>query len=216
VTQKMLIEKCNRNAKPVITATQMLESMIINPQPTRAEASDVANAVFDGSDALMLSGETAIGRYPAQSVRTMSSVIKKAETAHLEEWLRPSRPLLPDPQVDETIAYLATSAAQSLGAAAIITFTMSGSTALRVAKFRPKVPIFAVTPSEQTMMRLSVSYGTVCEQIRRTRSTDRMIAVALKAALARGIAKEGDVVVVTAGIPPWTSGRTNLLKLEVV
>ena len=216
IIQKLLIEKCNRKAKPVITATQMLESMIVNPQPTRAEASDVANAVLDGSDALMLSGETAVGRHPVKAVGIMASLMSRAEKAHFDEWIRHRRPFQPEPYVDETIAYLAASAAQTLRAAAIITSTRSGSTALRVAKFRPEVPILAVTPREETMMRLGLSHGILCAKVAATESTDQMISAAIQAARDAGVVKKGDLVVITAGVPPWISGKTNLLKLEEV
>jgi pyruvate kinase len=216
VVQKFLIEQCNRMAKPVITATQMLESMIGNSQPTRAEASDVANAVIDGSDALMLSGETAIGKYPVEAVSMMASLASTVELASAKEWIRQRPAFAPEPHIDDTIAYLATHAAHTLKAAAIITFTMSGSTALRVAKFRPAVPIFAVTPSARTSMRLALSYGTICEKIGQARNTDAMIEMAIDAARRRGIVKRGDTVAVTAGVPPYISGKTNLVKLEVV
>lgn len=216
IVQKLLIERCNRKAKPVITATQMLESMLASPQPTRAEASDVANAVLDGSDTLMLSGETAIGKYPVDTVRTMASLINMTERAHVGERIRRPRPLQPEPQVDETIAFLAADAADRLGAAAIITSTRSGLTALRVAKFRPDVPVFAVTPSAGTRMRLALSHGILCAQIKEAAGTDEMIAAAIEAARSRGLVKKGDLVVITAGVPPWVSGKTNLLKLEVI
>jgi pyruvate kinase len=216
IVQKLLIEKCNKKAKPVITATQMLESMLVNPQPTRAEASDVANAVLDGSDALMLSGETAIGAFPVDAARTMASLIRMTERAHLDESIRRPRPLEPERQVDETIAFLAADAAGRLGAAAIITSTRSGLTALRVAKFRPEVPVLAVTPSSGTRMKLALSYGIICEQIKEAKSTDEMIRLAIEAARRREIVKKGDLVVITAGVPPWVSGKTNLLKLEVI
>ena len=216
VVQKLLIEKCNRRAKPVITATQMLESMISNPQPTRAEASDVANAVLDGSDTLMLSGETAIGGYPVAATRVMASIIARTEQAHLKSYILRKPPMEPEPEIDETIAYLAASAAGSLGAKAIITFTMTGSTARRVAKFRPEVSIFAVTPSESTRLRLAISHGVICGAIGQTRGTDEMIEAAIGSARSGGIVSRGDVVVVTAGVPPLTRGKTNLLKIEVV
>jgi pyruvate kinase len=211
VVQKLLIEKCNSKAKPVITATQMLESMISNPQPTRAEASDVANAVLDGSDTLMLSGETAIGNHPVEATRVMASIIKRTEEAHAKSYMKRTSPMKPKPQIDETIAYLAADAAARLGAKAIITFTMTGSTARRVAKFRPAVPIFAVSPSEPTRMRLGISHGVVCGAIGRTRGTDDMIEAAIASAESGGIVSKGDVVVVTAGVPPLTEGKTNLL-----
>jgi pyruvate kinase len=216
LVQKILVDKSNHRARPVIMATQMLESMISNPQPTRAEASDVANAVLDGSDALMLSGETAIGRYPAETVKMMASIIRRTERGHARGEIRGRRPLEPVPEVDETIAYLASDAARRLGASAIITSTMSGSTALRVVKFRPEVPVFAVTPSERTRMALGISYGVFCARVRHSRNTDEMIQGAIEEARKRGVVKEGETVVVTAGVPPWETGQTNLLKLETV
>jgi pyruvate kinase len=216
IVQKLLIEKCNRMAKPVITATQMLESMMTNAQPTRAEASDVANAVLDGTDAVMLSGETAVGKFPVESVRTMASIARRTERARREEWIRIREPFAPGPGQDENIAYLAAGAAERLGAAAIITSTISGSTALRVAKFRPDAPILAVTPLRETRMKLALSYGVTCEEIKQAKSTDEMIRLAIAAARGRGIVKKGDLVVVTAGVPPWITGKTNLLKLEEV
>ncbi len=216
LVQKIIIEKCNHKGKPVITATQMLESMITNPQPTRAEASDVANAVLDGSDAVMLSGETAVGSYPIEAIRTMAALINCTEKAHLDEWIRRRRRIEPEAKVDETIAFLAAGAAERLGAAAIITSTRSGSTALRVAKFRPDVPVLAVTPNDRTLMKLALSYGVISEQIAEAENTDEMIRLAIDAARRRGIAGKGDLVVITAGVPPWVTGTTNLLKLEVV
>jgi pyruvate kinase len=194
----------------------MLESMISSPQPTRAEASDVANAVLDGSDTLMLSGETAIGDHPVEATRMMASIIRKTEKAHLKSYMKRKPPMEPEPQIDETIAYLAANAAGSLQAKAIVTFTMTGSTALRVAKFRPDVPIFAVTPSERTRLRLAISHGMLCGSVKHTRGTDEMIQAAIESARSRGIVRKGDVVVVTAGVPPLARGKTNLLKLEVV
>ena len=126
------------------------------------------------------------------------------------------RPVEPTPQVDDTIAALAARAAERLGAKAIITFTMSGSTALRVAKFRPPVPIFAVTPSKGTRMKLSLSYGTITEQVAEVKDTDKMVASVIRAARKRGIVKKGDTVVITAGVPLWIVGKTNLLRVETV
>jgi len=216
VAQKMLIETCVRKATPVITATQMLESMMQNPQPTRAEATDVANAVFDSSDALMLSGETAIGDHPVEAVKMMGALIRSAERAISRGGIMGKRPMEPEAQVDEMIAALAVEAAGKLGAKAIVTFTMSGSTALRVAKFRPDVPIFAVTPIRQTRMKLGLSYGTLCEEVAETRDMDKIVVKAIDMGRRRGFLKKGDLIVVTAGMPPWISGKTNMLKVEQV
>lgn len=216
IFQKMIIAKCNRKAKPVITATQMLESMVNNPQPTRAEASDVANAVIDGSDAVMLSGETANGNFPVEAVKVMADVVRATEKAMMGDWGRREQLIEPEAEVDETIAFLAADAAERLGASAIITSTRSGSTALRVSKFRPRVPILAVTPSSSTLMKLVLAHGIIPESIKRSNNTDEMIRIAVEAALKRGIVKKGDLVVITAGVPPWIKGATNLLKLERV
>jgi pyruvate kinase len=215
LVQKALIDKCRRKAKPVITATQMLESMISSPQPTRAEASDVANAVLDGTDVVMLSGETTIGQYPVEAVRTMASIVTRTEEADIRDGIG-SRDLDPEPEVDETIAYLAARAAWSLKARAIITFTVSGSTALRVSKFRPDVPIYAVTPVEATQLRLTLSRGTVCAVVDSAKTTDKLLRTALSSVRRSGIVRKGDLVVVTAGLPLMKPGNTNLLKVEVV
>lgn len=216
VAQKVIIEKCIQKATPVITATQMLESMMHNIQPTRAEATDVANAVFDGSDALMLSGETAVGDHPVDAVKMMVGLIRSAERALHREGIRGKRPVEPEPEVDEMIAALAVEAAGKLDARAIVTFTKSGSTALRVAKFRPEVPIFAVTPVRQTRMKLGLSYGTLCEEVAETRDLEKIVAKAIDMGRRSGLLKQGDLIVVTAGMPPWVSGKTNMLKVEVV
>lgn len=216
VAQKVLIETCIRRATPVITATQMLESMIHNPEPTRAEATDVANAVFDGSDALMLSGETAVGDHPVEAVRVMYSLIRRAEEAVARDGIRGKRPMEPEAQVDEMIAALAVEAAAKLGARAVVTFTMSGSTALRVAKFRPDVPVFALTPVRQTRMKLGLSYGMLCEEVAETRNMEKIVAKAIDMGRRGGFLKKGDLIVVTAGMPPWVSGKTNMLKVERV
>ncbi len=213
--QKAIINKCRHKAKPVITATQMLESMISNAQPTRAEASDVANAVLDGTDVVMLSGETTIGEYPVAAVRTMASIVARTEAASFRQGIG-RRDLEPEPEVGETIAYLAVRAARSLGARAIISFTVSGSTALRVSKFRPEVPIYAVTPVESTRLRLGLSRGTFCRRADRAKSADQLLKLAVSAARRSGIVKKGDVLVITAGLPPFKPGNTNLLKVEVV
>lgn len=213
--QKAIIAKCRKKAKPVITATQMLESMVSNPQPTRAEASDVANAVLDGTDVAMLSGETAAGEYPVEAVRTMASIIKRTEAASLSEGLGRVE-LEPEPEVGETIAYLAVRAARSLGARAIISFTLSGSTALRVSKFRPDVPIFAVTPVESTRLKLALSRGVFCHRADRAKDTDQLLRLAVRSARRSGMVKKGDILVVTAGLHPYQTGKTNLLKVEVV
>ncbi len=215
VTQKMIIRKANQAGKPVITATQMLESMIHNPRPTRAEASDVANAILDGTDAIMLSGETAAGQYPVLTVQTMVKIAERAEaswgaTIYAREQLKP----LPG-EIAEAVAHATRQTAADLGAAAIITPTASGATARLVSKYRPDAPIVAVTPSVMTQRQLALVWGVTPLLSRRVTSTDELIADAIQAAQARGVCQQGDVVVITAG-SPGAPGTTNLMKVQVI
>lgn len=215
MVQKMIIRKCNQVGKPVITATQMLDSMIRNPRPTRAEASDVANAILDGTDAIMLSGETAVGRYPLGSLRTMVRIAHKVEEG------APPRPLLEQwhPQgqdIAEAVAHASCETAHDLTAAAIVTPTVSGHTARMVAKYRPGVPIVAVTPSLETQRRLMLYWGVYPLLARRVDNTDQMIADAVAASKDHGLVQEGDLVVITAGAAGYSPGTTNLMKVQVV
>ncbi|MDI3257626.1 MAG: pyruvate kinase [Kyrpidia sp.] len=212
--QKRMIELCNRVGKPVITATQMLDSMQRNPRPTRAEASDVANAIFDGTDAIMLSGETAAGKYPVESVRTMARIAERAEEAL---WaFRPTQARKPQGTVTDAISHAVASLANDLKAAAVITSTQSGQTARRVSKYRPRCPIVAVTPREEVARRLSLCWGVHPTVGSMTESTDEMLEVAIDAALETGIVKHGDLVVITAGVPVGRPGTTNLLKVHTI
>ncbi|MBX6394285.1 MAG: pyruvate kinase [Alicyclobacillaceae bacterium] len=214
LAQKRIIELCNRVGKPVITATQMLDSMQRNPRPTRAEASDVANAIFDGTDAIMLSGETAAGKYPVESVRTMARIAERAEEAL---WaFRQAGTRKPQGTVTDAMSHAVASLAQDLNAAAIITSTQSGQTARRVSKYRPQCPIVAVTPREDVARRLSLCWGVYPKVGRMTESTDEMLEVAIDAALETGIVKHGDLVVITAGVPVGQPGTTNLLKVHII
>jgi pyruvate kinase len=216
VAQKHIITACRAAAVPVITATQMLESMVSSDQPTRAEATDVANAVFDGTDALMLSGETAIGQYPVQSVATMSVIAARAEEAWRRKEVGPL-PELPTPgSTDATIAYLGHVAACRLDAAAIVTLTQSGSTARRLCRHRPPAPILALTARPVTQRRLALSWGVTTELTEAVDDIDAMIALATERVKAAGLAKSGDTVVVLAGTPVWVPGTTNLLQVEEV
>ncbi|MBO8128441.1 MAG: pyruvate kinase [Peptococcaceae bacterium] len=215
LVQKRIIFKCNRNGKPVITATQMLESMIHNPRPTRAEASDVANAILDGTDAVMLSAETAVGDYPVEAVATMARISLKVE----EEL--PYETRLYDEgfnitTVTDAISYATCSTAADLGAAAIITSTQTGYTARMVAKYRPNCPIIAVTPQVQVQRRLNLVYGVKALLVEPIKDTDGMIAASIEAALQSGLIKGGDLVVITAGVPVGMHGTTNLLKVHTV
>jgi len=216
IVQKEIIQKCNRLGKPVIVATQMLESMVNAPRPTRAEVTDVANAIFDGADALMLSEETAVGSYPVEAVSMMSQIALEAETALPYEEILTSKGKDLQPQTDDAISYAACHTAHQLGAAAIIAFTSSGSTARRVAKYRPKVPILAITPSQVTQRQLSLSWGVRAFQIPEPSKIATSFARGARVAKRTGLAHDGDLIVITGGVPIGVSGSTNLLKVERV
>jgi len=216
VEQKRIIAAANRVGKPVITATQMLESMVTNPRPTRAEVTDVANAIFDGTDAVMLSGETATGAYPVQAVRMMDRVAREVEPI-----LPYSRMLLDkesalEPHTFDAISFDAVHTAQQLGAVAIIAFTQSGSTARRVAKYRPRAPILGITPERSTWCRLALSWGVTPHLVPGSDSIEEMTAEAKGAALSSGLARAGDRIVIVAGVPVGVPGRTNLLRVETL
>ena len=207
--QKRIIRLCHEMKKPVITATQMLESMIWNPRPTRAEASDVAGAVLDGTDALMLSGETASGKYPIAAAEMMTRIAANAEN-HLSPTHYTSEPGAPA----EVIAISACRSADALGAKAIICFTRSGDTALHISKYRPRTAVIAATPSESTFRRMRLYFGVISMIVRQESNTDAMIREMERAALGRGLVKPGDAILVTLGVP-YGSG-TNLLKVHHV
>lgn len=214
--QKMIIQKCNRVGKPVITATQMLESMMNNPRPTRAEATDVANAIFDGTDAIMLSGETAAGKYPVEAVVMMDRIAVRTERALGFEELLGRKEISPLRTVTDAISHATCSTAMDLGATAIITSTKSGHTARMVSKYRPKARIIAVTPKMDVVRKLSLVWGVIPLLVSETRGTDEMVASAIKAALSANLIKCGELVVITAGIPVGVPGTTNMLKVHVV
>ncbi len=214
--QKMIIARCNRAGKPVITATQMLDSMIRNPRPTRAEASDVANAVLDGSDALMLSGETALGRYPVQSVQTMVKIAEEAERVRgltAEE----RRDLHRHPAVTtvaSAVGHAAVVTAEEVQAAAIITPTVSGSTAKKLSFFRPCIPIIAVTPSPLVYRQLALYWGVSPLMGSRRSTTDEVVEDAVRLSLEAGYVDQGDTVVVTGGTVGSVPGVTNLMTVR--
>ena len=231
--QKQIIREASIHGKPVITATQMLESMIQAPRPTRAEASDVANAILDGTDAVMLSAETAVGRYPAEAVRAMDRIAREMEGQ------RPSRgvtldaalgrrsadgvalPLHRPPQsgpvrTEDAIAVAVCAAAEMLNAPAILCFTSSGFTARKVATCRPAVPILACTPEPETYRQLALVWGVTAALVPHSTNYDEMLGVARGEILARGLARAGERLVVTAGVPFDMPGTTNLLKIEAV
>jgi pyruvate kinase len=216
IVQKMLIDKCYRNGKPVITATQMLDSMIRNPRPTRAEASDVANAIFDGTSVIMLSGETAAGKYPLESMDTMARIALKAEKA-INYWKEFSA-MRYDMEVSITnaISHATCTTAMDLDAVAIVTVTQSGRTARMISRFRPDCPIIATTTSQMVQRQLNMSWGVTPFLVRVAQSTDEMFDMGVDKALESGLAKNGDVVVITAGVPAGISGTTNILKVQTV
>ena len=216
LVQKRMIEMCNRVGKPVITATQMLDSMQRMPRPTRAEASDVANAIFDGTDATMLSGETAAGKYPVESVLTMARIAERAESAlaHREIFLRQAN--AQQTSVTEAISQAVANSALDLNAKAIITPTETGYTARMVSKYRPKAPIIAVTQDEAVMRRLNLVFGVFPIKGRDASNTDELFDQSIAAAQASGLVTVGDLVVITAGIPVGRSGSTNLIKVHQI
>ena len=220
VLQKRFIHTCNVAAKPVITATQMLDSMIRNPRPTRAEASDVANAILDGTDAIMLSGETAAGRYPLEAVRTMvriATYIEEHQTVDRTDLLRQEAMRGETARtVANAVSYSCCEMARDLEATAIITPSNSGTTARMVARFRPSCAIIAPTPSEHAYHQLGLSYGIVPARMEMSGDTDELIEKAVAAAEAMGLVKPGDVAIISAGVPTGVSGTTNLIKAHIV
>lgn len=214
--QKLLIKKTYKSGKPVITATQMLDSMIRNPRPTRAEATDVANAIYDGTSAIMLSGETASGKHPAEALRTMVKIAEATEQS-IHYWNRfVSDSFDMPPTVTNAISYACCSSAMNLGARAILTVTKSGKTARMLSRFRPNCPIIAATTDEVTLRQLMLSWGVEPTSVKEVLSTDDLFRVAVDGALREGMVARGDLVVITAGVPVGISGTTNILKIETV
>jgi len=216
ILQKMLIARSNVAGKPVVTATQMLQSMVENPRPTRAEVTDVANAILDGTDAVMLSEETATGRYPVEAVETMARIAADAEAAFPFATWRQSRPASPVKTVTEAIADAACLLAEDLEAAAIIACTQSGVTAQRIAQHRPRRPILAMTPLSETFRRLSLIWGVVPILTDSAGSTDEMMRRIPELAAGSGSVRSGDRVVITAGIPMGVAGSSNSIKAAVI
>jgi len=210
--QKEIVKKCNRAGKPVIIATQMLKSMTENPRPTRAEVADVANAILDGTDAVMLSEETAVGKYPVEAVRMVTQIAERLERSpaiyHRYE--------MSTGTVTEAIGESACQIADRIGAAAIIPSTTSGSTAKLVAKFRPRAPIIAVTYTERVRNKLALVWGVYPVQVTFSQDTDAMVKLSIEAAAKAGQLPPGSLVVITAGVPFGVPGTTNLIKVERV
>ena len=216
VFQKLLIRKGYQAGKMVITATQMLESMMHNPRPTRAEAADVANAIYDGTSAVMLSGETAAGDYPIEAVRTMAQIAERAEQSiHYRKrfQMRESDSV---PNVTSAISHATCTTAYDLNATAIITVTFSGTTARMISKYRPDIPIIACTHRDSTYYQLALSWGVTPLKAQIQENTDALLAHAVQQAKEAGLVKDGDLVVITAGVPLGINGTTNLLKVHVV
>jgi len=211
VYQKKIIAACNQAGKPVITATQMLDSMIKNPRPTRAETSDVANAIIDGTDAVMLSAETASGDYPLESVETMAKVAVDVE--HTAFMRCPERGPELTRGVAQAVAESSCRAAAALNARAIVVFTQSGSTATLMSHFRPSTPIIAFTNAAEIRRRLSLFWGVHCTEVGIMENTDQQIFEVEKRLLASGF-KHGDLVVISMGVPIGTRGSTNLMKVH--
>ena len=216
-TQKYLIRKGLGAAKPVITATEMLESMIENPRPTRAEASDVANAVLDGSDAVMLSGETAVGKHPVRVVRAMNQIIQEAEN-HRWEFRQgldnPPGRLEQSADITRSVSFTACRLAEQVGAKAIACLTNSGATARSIARHRPSMPLYAFTDNRRVVGRLGVLWGTEAFHIPFQDDTDRGIALVHQVLIEHDIVASGDLVVITAGMPLPARGRTNMVHVS--
>ena len=216
LTQKKIIKKCNFAGKPVITATQMLDSMMRNPRPTRAEVADVANAIFDGTDAIMLSGETASGRYPVEAVLKMTAIALAAEHDLNFESLLKDRNRIKDTSITDAIGYATCTSAAGLKATAILTPTTSGHTPMVVSKFRPKAPIIATTTTERTARRLSIAWGVYPIVINQFGDATEQLAHTIAAAKAGGFIQDQDIIVITAGVPSGIEGNTNMLRVHVV
>lgn len=213
--QKMIIKKCKAAGKPVVTATQMLDSMMRNPRPTRAEVSDVANAILDGTDAIMLSGESANGDYPVEAVATMAKIAEETEKS-LEYKVAVSQAKTHIPAIAGVISRAASNAANELEAAAVITSTQTGATAKRISQCRPECPIIAVTPDPIVARQLAFSWGVYPVVADKMESTDEMLERSVEIAKNNEFVKSGDIVVLAAGVPVDQVGATNLLKISEV
>jgi pyruvate kinase len=214
--QKQLTRAARRAGKPVVVATQMLESMISSPVPTRAEVSDVATAIFDGADAVMLSAESAAGQFPAEAVATMNRIAEEVESEETYHMIMKTQHAEPEATGADAIAAATRQIAETLDLSAIICWTSSGSTGLRVARERPQVPIVAISPNVQTGRRLSVAWGIHCIVAEDARDQDDMVSRACRLAFKDGFAKAGRRVIVVAGVPLGTPGATNMLRIAFV
>jgi pyruvate kinase len=216
LVQKEIIKKCNRAGKPVITATEMLESMVKSVRPTRAEVTDVANAIFDGTDATMLSEETSIGKHPLEAVKMMDRIARETEKKLPYELALSEKRTWFEQRTEELISYNACLTAHSLDARAIVAFTESGSTAARVSKYRPRMNILAMTPSEAICMRLILCWGVQPIHVTTPSSISDLFDAASMLSKSLGLANPGDLIVITGGIPLRVKGTTDLLKVETI
>ncbi len=216
IIQKRIIKECNSFGKPVITATQMLDSMMRNPRPTRAEVTDVANAIIDGTDAVMLSGETAAGKYPLESVNTMTNIALKAEDSLNYRAILREKGVGKDKTITDAISHATCTSAQNLGAAAILTATSSGYTSMMVSKFRPKAPIIVSTSNPKVARKMSLVWGTSVIIIEEGKDTEEIFEKSIEKSLERGYIRCGDLVIITAGVPVGIAGTTNMMKVHIV
>ncbi|MFD5319609.1 pyruvate kinase [Streptomyces sp. NPDC127098] len=214
MVQKRLIEMCRRNAKPVIVATQMMESMITNSRPTRAEASDVANAILDGADAVMLSAESSVGRYPIETVKTMSKIVVAAETELLSRGLQPLVPGKKPRTQGGSVARAATEIADFLDAKGLVAFTKSGDTARRLSRYRAPQPILAFTSEPATRNQLTLSWGVETTVVPHVNHTDEMVELCDSELSRLNRYQPGDTMIITAGSPPGVPGTTNMIRVH--
>ncbi|MFE5583972.1 pyruvate kinase [Kitasatospora sp. NPDC056531] len=214
LVQKQLITLARRNAKPVIVATQMMESMIHASRPTRAEVSDVANAILDGTDAVMLSAESSVGKYPVETVRTMSRICEKAEEELVSQGLQPLNPGRKPRTQGGSVARAACELGDFLNGKALIAFTKSGDTARRLSRYRSPIPVIAFTPDAATRNQLSLSWGVESYVTEQVATTDAMVAQVDRELLKMGALREGDTVIVTAGVPVGIPGTTNMVQVH--
>ena len=215
--QKAMIKRCHYAGKNVITATQMLDSMMRNPRPTRAEVTDIANAIYDGTSAIMLSGETASGKYPVESLRTMKRIAQTTESS-IKYWKRFTNHDHSDKtsSVSYAISHATCTTAMDLNASVIVAVTASGHTAREISGFRPACPIVAATTNQKALMQLRLSWGVYPVLVDVVESTDDLFNVAVESARESGMVSDGDIIVVTAGVPVGISGTTNMLKVQMV
>ena len=216
IVQKRIINLANQQSKPVIVATQMLETMIEQPIPTRAETSDVANAVYDGTSAIMLSGETAVGKYPVESLLTMSRIAERIEKDIDYRQRFSQGEYKPETSITNAISHATVTTAHDLNTAAILTFTMSGDTARNVAKYRPLSQIIACTPDPVTQRQLKLVWGVTPLLTSNENNPTEMFTTAIQTALEGGYIKNGDLVVLAAGVSVGQSGSTNMLQVHIV